>query len=186
MPVGRFKVLNKQLVGEATDQKVAWRRYSVRPGYPTDAPSNLLWFKEKVTEGLTDFRLRLDLVAPAGQAPKIAVIFQGDGGVDGLSGWTLIVHPEGDKKVAARLERYEDLHYQVPAQDLPPPGKEGAALPLLLTLRDGRLTATLGTLTLFKNVSLLPIPGRRRIGFSTWGPSTGIEALELERPAPPR
>jgi hypothetical protein len=184
--VGRFKVVNKQLVGEATDQKVAWRRYSVRPGYPTDGPSNLLWFKEKVTEGLSDFRLRIDLLAPPGQAPKIAVVFQGDGGADGLAGWTLIVHPDGDKKVGARLERYEDLHYQLPAQDLPPPGKEEAAVPLLLTVHDGRLTATLGTLTLFKNVSLLPIPGKHRIGFSTWGPSTGIEALELERPAPPR
>lgn len=183
---GRFKVVNQRLVGEATDRQVRWRPYSVRPGYPTDAPSNLLWFKEKATEGLGAFRLRLDLVPPAGQAPKVAVIFAGDGGTDGLSGWTLVVHPDGDKKVAARLERYEDLHYQVPPQDLPAPAADGPMLPLLLTFHDDRLTVTLGSLVLFKGVSLLPIPGRTRVGFCTWGPDTGVDAVELERPAPAR
>jgi len=184
--VGRFKVERKRLVGESTEQQVSWRRYSVRPGYPTDAPSNLLWLKEKTTEGLSDFRLRLDLVAPPGQAPKIAVTFQGPGGGDGLAGWTLIVHPAGDKQVAARLERYEDLHYQLPPQPLPLPDKDAEELPLLLTCFDGRLTATLGDLVLFRNVSLLAIPGRSRIGFSTWGPDTAVAAIELEVPQPTR
>lgn len=184
--VGQFKVANDALVGEATDAKVAWRRYTVRPGYPTDAPSNLLWFKEKVTEGLGDFRLRLDLVTNQGHAPKIAVVFQGDGSNDGLSGWALIVHPDGEKRVQARLERYEDLHYQVPPQELPPLGKDEVSRPLLVTFVDGRLTATLDSVVLFRGVSLLPIPGRTRIGLSTWGPSPGIAAMELERPAPPR
>ncbi len=184
--VGRFKVANKRLIGEATDGQVSWRRYSVRPGYPTDAPSNLLWLKPKATEGLTDFRLRLDLVPPAGQAPKIAVTFQGDGGTDGLAGWTLIVHPDGDKQVAARLERYEDLHYQVPPQPLPVVAKDVEELPLLLTFNDGRLTVTLGDLVLLRSVSLLAIPGRQRIGFSTWGPETSVAGVELEQPAAAR
>lgn len=183
---GRFKVVNQRLVGEATERQVRWRPYSVRPGFPTDAPSNLLWVKEKATEGLSALRLRLDLATPGGQAPKIAVILQGDGGTDGLAGWTLVVHPDGDKKVAARLERYEDLHYQVPPQDLPALAEGTEERPLLLTLHDDRLTVTLGPLVLFKAVPLLPIPGRHRVGLATWGPDTAVGALELEKPATPR
>jgi hypothetical protein len=70
--VGRFKVVNKRLTGEATDGQVSWRRYSVRPGYPTDAPSNRC---SPATDGLTDFRLRLDLV-PTWAGAEIAVTFQ--------------------------------------------------------------------------------------------------------------
>jgi hypothetical protein len=182
--VGRFKVVNKRLVGEAIDGHVSWRKYSVRPGFPTDSPSNLLWLKEKATEGLGAFRLKVTLVPPVNEAPKLALTFQGDGGTDGLGGWTLILHPDGQKRVAAQLERYEDLAYEVPPMDLPPALLAGEEEVLLLTYLDGRLTVALGDLVLFKNVSLHAIPNRHRIGLATWGPSLGLAALELERAVP--
>jgi hypothetical protein len=182
--VGRFKVANKTMVGEATDRQVAWRRYSVRPGYPTDGPSNLLWLKERATEGAAALRLTLDVTGPKNQAPKLAVILQGDGGTDGLSGWTLVVHPDGDRKVGARLERLEDLHYQLPATEIPAELLAAESLPLVLAFHDDRLTVTLGPLVLFKGVSLHRLPDRHRIGLATWGPDTAVHRIELLRSAP--
>jgi hypothetical protein len=175
--VGGFKVLNKRLVGEDTGKGVAWRKYTVRPGFPKDSPSNLFWLKEKHTADVEDFRLTLDLAPDGGGVPKVAVTFQGEGGSDGLSGWTLIVHPAG-KDVAARLERYDWLVYQTPP--LEAPGGEVQAL--VLTLEDGRFSATLGTRVLFDARPIVPIRGPRRIGVSTWGPNPGLESFELEVP----
>ena len=94
------------------------------------------------------------------------------------------MHPEGDKKVAAQLERYEDLAYQTPPLEIPPDLLEAEEAPLVLTYVDDRLTVTLGDLVLFRSVSLLPIPGRHRIGFATWGPDLGVTSIELERAVP--
>jgi len=177
--VGAFKVVNRRLVGQASGGAVAWRKYTVRPGFPRDSPSNLAWLPEKQTAGLDDFRLTLEL-APGGggRAPKIAVTFQGEGGDDGLSGLTLIVHPHGKEEVQARLERYDRPLYQTPPRKTP----EGEVLPLVLTWHDRRLTVTLGDLVLLEDATARPIPGRHRIGFSTWGADPGLVSFRLEEP----
>lgn len=174
--VGSFRIVNRRLIGQSTDGRVAWRKYTVRPGFPKDSPSNLVWIRAKHTEDVSDFRLTLDLAPRNGGVPKIAVTFQGEGGDDGLSGWTLIVHPRGEGLLGARLERYDRLVCQTKPLDAP----GGEIQPLVLTYRDRRLTVTLGDLVLFEDVPITPIPGRHRIGFATFGPSPGLAELRLE------
>ena len=180
--VGSFKVVNRRLVGQAKDKRVAWRKYTVRPGFPKDAPSNLAWFPAKHTAELEDFRLTLELAPAGGKAPKLTVTCQGEGGADGLSGWTLIVHPGGKGKVQARVERYDRVVYQVPPREAP----QDEVQELVVTVRDRRLSASLGSTVLFEQVPITPIPDRDRIGFATFGAAPGIVSFRLETPEPPR
>src|SRR5690606_8316528 len=94
--VGDFRARNGALAGTATDGQVEWRKYTVRPGFPKDSPSNLAWLPEKATAGV-DASLELTIaLEPSGGPPKLAVILQGDGQRDALSGWTLLLEPTGD------------------------------------------------------------------------------------------
>ena len=177
--VGTWKVVNKRLVGQATEKAVQWRKYTVRPGFPKDSPSNLIWFKPKATEGITDLRITALLDSAKGM-PKFVLTIQGDGGNDALSGWNLIVHPQGGNAVAAQLERYDHLYYQAPPVEAP--ADEDGLREFVFTYLDGRLTVTLGGVTIFDEISLLPIPRNTRIGLTTWGPQLGLATLELEAP----
>ena len=178
--VGTWKVENKLLAGRATDKKVAWRKYTVRPGFPKDSPSNLIWLKPKYTKDITDLRFTATMDAGNG-APKFVLTIQGDGSKDALSGWNLIVHPRGKDKVGAQLERYDHLYFQV-APTAFTKNKDGQ-LDFEFTYYNGFLTVKLGGATLFDEVSLIPIPRNTRIGISTWGPQLGFAKLELEVPA---
>ena len=178
--VGKFEVKGDRLRGVSKDKRVGWRKYTVRPGFPKDAPSNLAWIKPKYTDKLDAFRLTLGLVPNAGRAPKMVVTFQGEGKDDGLSGWSLIVHEKGKGRVAARLERYDNVVYQVQPIKL----EKLEVQPLVLEYRDGRLTVTIAEKPLFENVPLNPIPGKRRIGFATYGPGLAIESIRLDRIKP--
>ncbi|MHC5011103.1 MAG: hypothetical protein ACYTG6_09160, partial [Planctomycetota bacterium] len=80
--VGEFKVVNRRLVGQSTEGRVLWRKYTVRPGFLKDSPSNLLWFREKYTEEIDAFRLTLDLVPRNEGVPKLVVMFMGEGETD--------------------------------------------------------------------------------------------------------
>ncbi|MDF1702138.1 MAG: hypothetical protein P1V36_13365 [Planctomycetota bacterium] len=175
--VGTWKVENKLLAGRATNKGVAWRKYTVRPGFPKDSPSNLIWIKPKYTKDITDLRLTAKIDSGKG-APKFVLTIQGDGGKDGLSGWNLIVHPKGRDKVGAQLERYDHLYYQVAPQ--PVTNDKDGLKEFVFTYHDGHLTVTLGGATLFDSVSLIAIPKNTRIGISTWGAQTGFATLELE------
>ncbi len=177
--VGGFRARNGALEGTATDRQVEWRKYTVRPGFPKDSPSNLAWLPEKATEHLDAGELRLEL-DPASGPPKLCVIVQGEGLRDALSGWTLILEPAGDG-VRAFLERYEHRCY---ASDVVPFARDGKQpVPLVLTLFARRLTVRLGAATVFDQAPLRAIPGRHRIGIATWGDTPRIAAIELRAPA---
>ncbi len=178
--VGNWKVVNARLVGQATDKRVPWRKYTVRPGFPKDSPSNLIWLKPKFTDGITDLRFTAQIDSGA-RGPKFVMTIQGDGSKDGLSGWNLIVHPRGKNQVAAQLERYDHLYFQVPPIAVPV-DKDGLR-EFEFTYYDGRLTVKLGGVTLFDETSLLPIPRNTRVGLATWGPQTGLATLKLEVPS---
>ncbi|MEZ6197408.1 MAG: hypothetical protein R3F20_17050 [Planctomycetota bacterium] len=175
---GTFRVRQKHLEGVGSDGKVTWRPYDVRPGVKKDSPSNLFWLKDKVTKDLEDFRFTLDLAAD--RRPKLALTFMGEGGSDGLSGWTLILHASGGDAIAARIERYDRLVYQ--CEPFTPKASEEETVSLTLTLRDGRLDVSYAGETILAGRPIRPIPGRTRIGLATWDPETRIRGFELFRP----
>jgi hypothetical protein len=177
--VGSWRVRNGALEGHATDRGVEWRKYTVRPGFPKDSPSNLAWLPEKATEQADAFHLAIDLPADA-EAPKLCVIVQGDGRRDALCGWTLILEPHGEQ-VRAWLERYDQRVYMSDLAPMPRDGKKPGKL--TLSLWADRLTVALGETTMFDQAPLLPIPGKRRIGLATWGEALRIEEIELRAPA---
>lgn len=177
--VGSFKVREGALVGEATNRGVEWRKYTVRPGFPKDSPSNLAWLSKEATKGVTDFELVVDFADA--RPPKIVITFQGEGGKDGLSGWNLILEPHGEG-VRASLERYDRLVLQT--MPVAATGKRPERL--VLTWLDGFCSARLGDTVLFDRAPLRPISPasgepRERIGFATWGSEARIAAIELSR-----
>ena len=178
--VGAWRVRNKAIEGSSTNRGVEWRKYTVRPGFPKDSPSNLAWLPEKATKDLGAFQLRVDLAAAA-PAPKMCVTFQGDGMRDGLSGWTLILSPRGGGEVQARIERYDRLVYEsdvVPFESVPK-----KPTPLTLQYWADRLTVQIGSQVLFDQAPIRPIAGKTRIGIATWGPELRVSELELRAPS---
>lgn len=177
--VGSFKAREGALVGEATNRGVEWRKYTVRPGFPKDSPSNLAWLAKDATKGITDFQLVVDFADASPQ--KIVITFQGEGGKDGLSGWNLILEPHGEG-VRGSLERYDRLVLQ--SMEVKPSGKHPERL--TLTWLDGYFSATLGETAMFDRAPLRPITladgePRERIGFATWGNGARIASIELSR-----
>ena len=103
---------------------------------------------------------------------------QGEGGNDGLSGWNLILSAHGKDGVAAQIERYEHMYYQVPRTKIP----NAEVQKVVLTYQDERLTVTIGDVVLFDKVSITPIKTGHRIGFSTWPNNLGVRRLVLSKP----
>ncbi len=183
--VGKWRSRQDALEGYATDRQVEWRKYTVRPGFPKDSPSNLAWLPERATEEIDSFQLVADL-APEGGPPKLCVIIQGDGHQDALSGWTLILEPLDDK-VRARLERYDRLVYMSDVVPFVRDAKDPKATTRLeLLFHNRRCTVRLGDQVLFDQAPLRPIPGKHRIGFATWDEAMRIAKVELRAPAKTR
>ncbi len=180
--VGGWRVRNKALEGTSTERGVEWRKYTVRPGFPKDSPSNLVWLPEKSTQDLGAFHLRIQL-EENGPPPKMLVTFQGDGQRDGLSGWTLILVPSRDA-VQARLERYDRLVLQSDAVAYAPDPKHPVELELHLWA--DRFTATLGGKTLLDQAPIRLIPDRDRIAIGTWNDRVRIQEIELRAPSQTR
>ncbi|MCP3914144.1 MAG: hypothetical protein GY711_01145 [bacterium] len=175
--VGGFRAKNKAVYGTADDGGVGWRLFTVRPGFPKDSPSNLMWLKPSLTKELTD--VRVDVTLASDEAPKMVVTIQGEGGDDGLSGWNLILVPRRGNKLLARLERYDRLVYQTEALELSAVPEGGRTL--TLQSWNGWLSAAIDDVVLFERVSIAPIPGRDRIGVATWGPGVKIRSIELSK-----
>jgi hypothetical protein len=174
--VGSFRSRGKVFFGTESDGQVGWRLFTVRPGFPKDSPSNLLWFKPNVTEDLD--AQQIEVVLASSGAPKMVVTFQGEGEKDGLSGWNLILAPYGRGSVQARLERYDRLVYHTDPLELPESGGDRV---LFLEYWDGWCSVSLDGLVLFDRVPIHPIPGRHRVGLATWGPSPEIRSITLSR-----
>jgi hypothetical protein len=174
--VGSFRASNKAFHGTGTGRGVGWRLFTVRPGFPKDSPSNLLWLRPSLTDRLTSVRVDVALASP--EPPKLLLTFQGEGDTDGLSGWNLILIPSGANAVQARLERYDRLVYHSDPVELPE-----ATGDRVISLRywDGWCSASIDGALLFDRVSIHPIPGRHRIGLATWGSNPEIRSIELSR-----
>ena len=177
--VGKWQVRNKGLAGTSTDRGVQWRKYTVRPGFPKDSPSNLAWLPAKATKDIRAFRLTIDLEEKS-RPPKMCVIFQGDGLRDALSGWTVIFNPRGDK-VQATIERYDRLVYQ--SDPMPYESDDKKPTQVELLYYGDRLTVRVGTQTLIDQTPIRAIPDMHRIGLATWGPQLRVTELELRAPS---
>lgn len=176
--VGDFDSRSRTFAGTETDGAVLWRRWTVRPGFPKDSPSNLLWVKERITDGLED-AVRVRVLLDSTDAPKLGITVQGEGNKDGLSGWTLILVPRGRERVVARLERYDRLVVESDPVELAELEDEDAGRELVFTLWRGWVTATLDGVTLVPRVSVRPIPGRHRVGLMTWGEQPRLREVEV-------
>ncbi len=179
--VGQFEVINKTLTGTDTSRRVAWRKYTVRPGFPKDSPSNLLWFKKKMTKNMRDFQLKIELESTSAAAPKIGICFDGDGGRDGLGGLTLILHPSGRKNLKGRMERYDRLLYATKGLELPKLGESKTRL-LVIERIGANVTVTIDGTVVFDHVHVRPISSKSRLGLMTWGPTTRIHRIDLKVP----
>ena len=177
--VGKWQVRNKALAGTSTNRGVQWRKYTVRPGFFKDSPSNLAWLPAKATKDIRAFRLTIDLEKNS-RAPKMCVIFQGDGLRDALSGWTVILNPRGEM-VQATIERYDRLVYQ--SDPMPYEADDKKPTQVELLYYGDRLTVRIGTQTLIDQAPIRAIPGMDRIGLATWGPQLRITELELRAPS---
>ncbi|PIE23167.1 MAG: hypothetical protein CSA62_09010 [Planctomycetota bacterium] len=171
---GGFRVRQQQLFGTTKNGAVPWRKYTVRPGFQRDAPSNFAWLHDRYTKELGDFRLTLGLLAKT--RPKLALCFQGQGHQDPLSGWTLILHPDG-KGLRARLERYGRLLYQSARVEWK---QQEKGTPLRIELRESRCSVWLGKLQLFDQVPIREIAGKSAIGLATWNEATQLKWMRLE------
>ncbi len=172
---GRFRVRNKALEGIDRKGSLPWRKYTVRPGFKRDSPSNLTWLNERLTKDVDDFRLRVDLDCKT-TLPKLCVIFQGEGNKDPLSGWTLILTPSGEG-VQARLERYGRLILQ--SSTIKVPEDRDKPLRLELLLHRKRFSASFAGEALFTQAPIRIIPRRHRIGLATWSETTRVTYLSL-------
>ncbi len=179
--VGSFRLRGKSVLYGATKSKgVAWRKYTVRPGFPKDSPSNLLWLPKKLTQGGGDFRLGLGLKLTKKQLPKMTLTFDGEGGSDGLSGWTLLLQPiHKGKWLRVSLEKYDSLFFR--SFDIKLPLSERYLIKLE-RLRE-KVTLSINGVSFFKGVHVPPIrvKGSTRIGFATWGPNPGFESIAIVR-----
>lgn len=175
---GGFTVKDKRLYGTESNRGVPWRKYTVRPGFPKDSPSNFAWLQEKLTKKLDEFRLDLAIDTADKAPPKLCVTFQGDGTDDPLSGWSVMVVPAGDG-VRVRVERYDRLVYET----APEPVKMDAGPVVLNVLyEESTLTLKLGETVLLNRTPIRPIPGASRIGLTTWDSNTRIAAMAIRVP----
>jgi len=172
---GSWGARNKAFFGRDTDGGVPWRLFTVRPGFPKDSPSNLMWLKPALTKDLD--AVRLDVTFASTSAPKMVLTIQGEGTNDGLSGWNLILVPRGNS-VSARLERYDHLVYQSDPVEFTP-SEEGPHLSFRYW--DRWVTVTLGDEVLFYRLPVRPIAGKSQVGLATWGPDTQFRSIEISR-----
>jgi hypothetical protein len=175
--VGGFRSAGKSFYGTSTDGGVAWRRFTVRPGFPKDSPSNLLWLRPKLTKELSNISIEVELESDRG-APKLLITFQGEGGGDGLSGWSLILVPHGQESISARLERYDRLVYHSEPMEM---AEVEGSRRLVLTSLDDEVTVSLDDVILFDRVPIYPIAGAHAVGLATWGPEPRIHTFQLSR-----
>jgi hypothetical protein len=175
--IGEWRPTSGALAGAPPGGTVLWRKYTVRPGFPKDSPSHLLWLLGKGPSAAEkDLKLDLALSLQRPGHPKIAVTLDGEGETDGLSGWTLILHPSGRGALSARFEEYDRLVYSAPTAALP----ESLEWKLSIVRVDGFVSVTANGAPLFRAVSTAPLDPPH-VGIATWGAAPGIRSIALSR-----
>ncbi len=170
---GGFQVRNKAARGTDGKGGVPWRKYSVRPGFPQDPPSNQLTLDPKIAKRAgKDLRVEVDLEG----SPKIALTLDAEEAPGGLTGWTVVVVPAGGDTADVRLERYDRLMYLATGVAL----SKRREHDLAVERRDGRITVALDGETALDRVSAPPLL-RDGVRLCTWGGDPAIGRFEIRR-----
>lgn len=170
---GGFSLRNKAARGTDTRGGVPWRKYSVRPGFPQDTPSNSMDLDPKAfRKAGKDLRVDLHLEG----SPKVAVTLDAEEAPGGLTGWTVIVVPRGGE-AEVRLERYDRLlHLAVEV-----PLAKGREHTVVIARKDGFVTVVVDGETALDRVSAPPLR-RDGLRISTWGADPAITRIEIQGP----
>lgn len=166
---GGFTLRNKVLRGSAPGGAVPWRKYSVRPGFPQDSPSHQLTLDTRVLRKAgKDLRVELALEGD----PKIALTLDAEEADGGLTGWTVVVVPRGER-AEVRLERYDRLLYLGEAA-----AAKGREHRVLVERRDGFVTVEVDGEVALDRVSAAPLR-RDGLRICTWGTDPAIRRVEV-------
>jgi hypothetical protein len=174
---GGFKVKKGLAAGTDKKGRVPWRKYSVRPGFPQDSPSNQLTLSPKRL-----VKVGKDLLVAVGTEqrkkglPKIAVTLDAEEAAGGLTGWTVVVVPRGGE-VDCRLERYDRLVHLGTGIKVPK-AKEHL---LEIERVGGLVTVRLDGHDLLDRVSATPL-GRQGLRICTWGTEPAVSIVRVLAP----
>ena len=174
---GGLSFRNKAMRGTDSTGAVPWRKYSVRPGFPQDSPSNQATLDPKVVARTSaDVRVEAAFALNNAGHPKVALTLDAEDADGGLTGWTVIVVPEAGG-VDVRLERYDRLWALAPGLAVP------AAKEHLLAIerRDGFVTVVIDGVYALERISA-PALKRRGLRLCTWGPEPAVTRFEALRP----
>ncbi len=169
---GSWKIQNKMLSGTDTKRNALWRKFLVTPGQEKDAPANMLWLKPKLTGGVRDLQIDMDLRMAGMAYPKFTVTLDGEGENDGLSGLTLIFLPI-EEGVDVRFEWYDKIMYYRRVKL--PQAKEYA---LAVSRESGFVSVVLNGVSVFDRVSM-PVLRSGHVGFATYGLEPGVTRFAL-------
>ncbi len=167
---GGFAHRNKALRGSDRSGGVPWRKYSVRPGFPQDSPSNSLSLDPRaLAKAGEDLRVEIRMEGEA----KIALTLDAEEAAGGLTGWTVVLAPRGDG-AAVRLERYDRLLHLEPSVPL----RQGREHVLVVERVDGFLTVFVDGAVALDRASAPPLR-RDGLRISTWGPEPALTRIEV-------
>jgi hypothetical protein len=169
---GGWLVRNHVVRGTENRGGVPWRKYSVRPGFPQDSPSNSLTLDPKVMQKAGK-DLRVEVRCEGN--PKIALTLDAEDAPGGLTGWTAILVPMG-ATADVRLERYDRLLYLATGVAL---GREKEHV-LAVERRGGRVSVLVDGLPALDRVSAPPL-ARDGLRISTWGADPALTRVEIRR-----
>jgi hypothetical protein len=170
---GGFQVRNRALRGVESRGAVPWRKYSVRPGFPQDSPSNQATLDPAVmAKAGKDVRVEVAFTG----TPKIALTLDAEEAAGGLTGWTVVISPGGGGTADVRLERYDRLIHLVEGVAAKGRGEHV----VVVDRRGGFVSVTVDGALAVDRASAPPL---RRDGFRicTWGPEPAIGRVEIRK-----
>lgn len=176
VPCGGWKVTNKAMWGTDDKRNMGWMKFLVTPGKDKDAPAQCIWLKDTTLKGAKDIAIELKLVQGGDSRPKFGISLDGEGQNDGLSGTTLVFHPNGEGCEVV-LWRYDHVLYHVP--DIKFPAAKEHSLTLIRFKE--RLTVTFDGQKVFDDVSMPQIDKSNFLGVMTWNKDCGLDDLTVYR-----
>lgn len=176
VPCGGWKVTNKALWGTDDKRNMAWMKFLVTPGKDKDAPAQCIWLKDTVLKGAKDIAIELKLVQGGDSRPKFEVSLDAEGQNDGLSGTSLVFHPNGEG-CSVVVWRYDHVLYHIPGIQFPA-AKEHT---LTLVRFKERLTVTFDGQKVLDDVSMPQIDKSNFLGIMTWNKDCGLDDLTVYR-----